>query len=288
MDLKRLSAALLALVTAASALAGCGKGNKKEEGEAVPRTEILTGVYRADLYPLPEGYETDSRSAVAYDPESDTVTCVANGYFPGEEEEDFRLETCLFTLGKDGVKEQTPITFGGDENTYVQRCVFDGDTAYFLAESYDMEKGESNLFLVRQKDGESERIDDLARFFPDGSEDGWFYVSHFCLDGAGNLYLASEQQIAVLKPDLTPLTVISAGEWIDTMASAPDGTVWISGWFGEGRGMAPLDLSASSVGKPESLPDNGNFFYGPGFDLYLKTDAGICGLTRTDGRYESE
>ena len=288
MDLKRLSAALLALVTAASALAGCGKGNKKEEGEAVPRTEILTGVYRADLYPLPEGYETDSRSAVAYDPASDTVTCVANGYFPGEEEEDFRLETCLLTLGKDGVKEQTPITFGEDENTYVQRCVFDGDTAYFLAESYDMEKGESNLFLVRQKDGESERIDDLARFFPNGSEDGWFYVSHFCLDGAGNLYLASEQQIAVLKPDLTELTAISTGNWIDTMASAPDGTVWISGWFGESRGMAPLDLSASSVGKSVSLPDNGNFFYGPGFDLYLKTDAGICGLTRTDEGYESE
>ncbi|MBO6053255.1 MAG: extracellular solute-binding protein, partial [Clostridia bacterium] len=292
MNWKRLAAAALAVFTVVSAVVGCGKKSGEEENAAIPRTEILTGVYRGEVRPLPEGYDTDSRAPVVYDPETDTLTCLANGYFE-DENGDYRLKTCLFRLGKDGTAEETPVDLGEGTagSAYVQTCVLTEDCACFLAESWDGESGETTIFLVRQKDGETERVDDLARFFSSaGDPGGWFYVKSLCMDGEGNLYLACDQEIAVLNPDLTLKTTIFPSDWIDSMTAAPDGTVWISGWFGDGgeRGIAPIDPAASSVGKALALPRDGTFFYGPDFDLYLRTDTAICGLTRSGDSYESE
>jgi hypothetical protein len=85
MNLKRFAAAALALVMTASAAAGCAKKENEPDEDKTRKTEILTGVYRGTVYPLPEGFSADSSDSAWYDPASDSVLCLASAYAENEE-----------------------------------------------------------------------------------------------------------------------------------------------------------------------------------------------------------
>lgn len=282
---QRIASAGLAGILFVSALFGCGKREKEQVGETVPKTEILTGVYRGTVYPLPEGYSVSSMVRADYDPDTDTVTCYASGYF--EENDSYEMKNGLFRIGQDGVAESDSLDFG--PNVYVENGFDAGDGFYFLASSWDEETGKSAYSLIRRTEDGVDKVDNLAQFFPSAVGSDWFHVGYAAADGEGRIYLSSEQEIAVLNPDMTLFANITVPTWIDHMAAGADGIVYISGWFENGEGIAPLDPVSRNAGKPMLLPDTSEFAFGPGFDVYLKTNAAILGVNFTeDGKYESE
>ena len=49
------------------------------------------------------------------------------------------------------------------------------------------------------------------------------------------------------------------------MAADGDGTVWVTGYFGNGQGMCAIDRETRSLGDPRDLPQGVNeLFFGPG------------------------
>lgn len=284
---RRALAAALAAVMSVSGLTGCGKKDGGGETETVPRTEILTGVYRGTVYPLPEGFSTDSSAAAAYDPDTDTVTCFASGYFEDEETGEYTAKNSIFRLGQEGVKEEIPLELGN--NAYVQDGFADGDALVLLAQTWDENSGRGSYTLIRWTEEGTETAEDLARFFPSAAGADWFNIGHIAADGDGMIYLSSDQEIALLNPDMTPTGTVSTPTWVNTMATGEDGIVRVSGWFDTGEGIATVDPAAKNLGKPLMLPGSAEFSFGPGYDLYLKSNTGILGVTYAeDGSCESE
>ena len=289
---KRLIAAGMAVLMLAG-LVGCGKKKETAGEPAVQRTEILTGVYRGTVYPLPEGFSAEASSAASYDPETDTVTCFASGYFEDEETGEFTARNSIFRLGQDGVREEIPLELG--TNAYIQDGFADGDGLVLLAQTWDEDSGKSGYSLIRWRpegpegSEETETVGDLARFFPSAAGADWFNIGHIAADGDGRIYLSSDQEIALLNPDMTPAGTVSCSTWINGMAAGADGIVYVSGWFDTGEGIAPVDPATKNVGKPVMLPGAAEFCFGPGYDLYLKSETGIFGVTfAEDGGSESE
>ena len=284
---RRCAAAVSAALILLSGLTGCERKEKEPDTEPVARTEILTGVYRGTVYPLPEGYSADASVGASYDPDTDTVTCFAAGYFEDEETGDYTAKNRIFRLGQEGVREEIPLELG--EGAYVQGGFADGDGLVLLAQTWDEDSGENGYSLIRWTEEGTETAEDLARFFPSAEGGDWFSINCIAADGAGMIYLSSEQEIALLNPDMTPAGTVTSPAWIHGMAAGADGIVYISGWFEDESGIAPVDPAKKSVGKPVTLPDSDQFFFGPGYDLYLKTNTGIQGVTFAgDGSCESE
>lgn len=283
----RCAAAVSAALVLISGLTGCGKTDGNGETETVPKTEILTGVYRGTVYPLPEGYSAEPSVGASYDPDTDTVTCFAAGYFEDEETGEYTARNRIFRLGQDGVREEIDLELG--DGAYIQSGFADGDGLVLLAQTWDEDSGKSGYSLIRWTEEGTETTEDLARFFPSAEGGDWFSLNHIAADGSGMIYLSSEQEIALLNPDMTPAGTVTSPAWINGMETGADGTVYISGLFDDGSGIAPVDPAAKSVGKPVTLPRSDEFRFGPGYDLYLLTDTGIQGVTFSeDGSCGSE
>ncbi|MBE6723582.1 MAG: hypothetical protein E7576_00075 [Ruminococcaceae bacterium] len=282
--IRKIAAWTLAASLLLSGFTACGQKKSPEDEDAAEKTELLTGVYRGTVYPLPEGYSIDSSAAATYDPETDTVSCFATGYFENEDG-DYEANSALFRLGPDGVKEEIPLDLGTD--AYVSASCTVGDDMVFLAQSWD-DSGTPENSLVRWTEGGCETTDRLERFFSQGAENGWFTINSLAADGDGNLYLGADQEIAVLKPDMTLLSNVFTSSWINGMETGADGTVYICSWFDEGTGIAPVDPVSHSIGKPILLPNGSEFFFGPDFDVYVSTNTALVGMTFGENGSESE
>lgn len=80
-------------------------------------------------------------------------------------------------------------------------ALFDG--GYMILDStWDETTMRSSYGLeITMDDGTVQTVEDLSVYF--SMTDEFFYVNNVCRDGEGYTYLFADQEIAVLKPDLT-------------------------------------------------------------------------------------
>ena len=289
---KRLTALLLAGLLLA--LPSCSKENPDtpggndtaETGETVEKAEVLTHIFRGTGLKLPEEYYLRDDVPPIYDKETGNVTLMASHWEEITDEEGNYVSSqthyYLLTLAPDSsIVSQEELTF--DENVYPQNLTTVGDTTYYMVNNWDPDTYEETFNLCTVKDGETTTVEDLARFFPSASAQdmGWFYLQYMAVDKDGYVYLGADQEIAVLKPDLTLAFTVTADSWINSLTAAPDGTVYLSSYADGGYGLMPVDKEKKALGDPISIGagDMRDVFFADGYDLYYTTDTGLYGYT---------
>ena len=231
---------------------------------------VLTHIFRPTAYPLPEGYSFNSSFIPRWDAETGALTFFAAKWESWEDEDGIwqsEQKTAIVTAVPDGILSEEE--FALDEKETLANGVFTDDGLVWMTSSYDEARGEETLRLFSKKDGgERAECGDVKSLFENVGMRGWFYVEHLAADGEGYVYLSCEQEIVVLTPELDKLFSVTLPDWVNTIAADGSGTVWVTGYFGNGPAMCPVDRANRSLGDPLDLPDGVNeLFFGPGHDF---------------------
>ncbi|MCL2425017.1 MAG: extracellular solute-binding protein [Oscillospiraceae bacterium] len=88
----------------------------------------------------------------------------------------------------------------------------------------------------------------------DGS--GWISVNAFNIDGAGNLFVASNDRIVVMDSNAVMQFQLDVDQWVDRLFRMPSGDVAFFGWTGEGMALRVIDPVTRSWGETIDLPNN--------------------------------
>ena len=288
---KRLFCALFSLTLCLSTFflsalsAGCRKagGDPAKAADEAGEGEILTHVFAPTAFPLPDGFSIRADFTPRYDPETGALTCLATKTDSREDENgvwQIERQTELITATEDEVLSREEFVIGEGENLY--RGLFTKDGMIWLTTAFD-EKTETERYALHVKSGDGERqCPDVQTLF-DSAASGfrpWFMVDFLAADGDGCLYLAADQQIAALTPELEPLFTLDVPGHINTMAADGDGKVFAAGYFGnDGRlSLCPIEKDRRAFGEPIplSLPNGANeILFAPGHAFYFRADEGV-------------
>lgn len=287
---RRLTALLLCMLLLAASCAKDGGADTKNDAngettQEVAKTEVLTNVFKGTGITLPEEYSINTGVKPYYDAETGEMNVLCtHGYESDEVNEygykDYIRETILLTIGSDStVLNEVKLDIGTD--VYINSGVLTKDSLYYIDNKYDDATGTQTYHaaVYRLADGTSAVSDDVTGMFAP-TEDRWFYLNRIAVDGEGMIYLAAEQEIAVLDGSFVKQFTVTATSWIDDMVTAADGTVYTTGYFENGYGFVPVDKTAKAFGKTIELPSNVNanqYLFGDGYDIFLSTDDGLYG-----------
>ncbi len=261
--MKRTIAVLLAILLSLSAAAGCGRKNSPKNET---RTGTLTNVFRGREYPLPEGWNLSEAVPPVYDPETDTVRCLASLRMETENEDgtiSFRLKQCIFLLAPDGPDEteEVPESF---------LCgPFADDGFWCLAEDY----ADRTRHVVLKHN------DETAADLTDSLEGGGMYVRQLRVDDGGFLVLTEGAITAYTGEGTFRFAVNGLGSFVSLLRDG-SGAYWAEGYYREGHGIVSVDLETRSVGAVLLLPqDVTGICEGADGSLYGMARDGICRLT---------
>ena len=261
--MKRTIAVLLAVLLSLSAAAGCGRKNSPKNEI---RTGTLTNVFRGREYPLPEGWNLSEAVPPVYDPETDTVRCLASLRMETENEDgtiSFRLKQCIFLLAPDGPDEteEVPESF---------LCgTFADDGFWCLAEDY----ADRTRHVVLIHGGGT--VADLT----DSLDGGGLYVRQLRADDGGFIVLTEGAVTAYTGEGTFRFAVNGLGSFVSLLRDG-SGAYWAEGYYREGHGIVSVDLEARSVGPVLLLPqDVTGICEGMDGSLYGTARDGICRLT---------
>ncbi len=265
---------------------GCGKKGAEDPSGGISGGTaggengegFLTHIFRPTVYPLPEGYSFNSSFVPRWNGETEELTFFAAKWDNREGEDGVwqsEQSTKIVTASPDGILSEED--FALSENETLSNGVFTDNGLIWMTSAYDEARGEETYRLYSRKDGaERAECGDVKSLFESVGMRGWFHVDRLAADGDGYVYLSSEQEIVVLTPELDKLFSLTLPDWINTMAADGSGTVWVTGYFGNGPAMCPVDRGTRSLGDPLDLPDGVNeLFFGPGHDFYYRDDNGL-------------
>jgi len=287
MNRKKGMILFLAGLLAAGTLHGCGKNNDIAEGEQIEKPVVLTHVYKGEDLELSEEYYVQDYLGI-----KDDCFVFLGSYYHEEgdwESEDYFYEQypVLCYSPMDGGELKVEKIEGRE---YVNTmALFDG--GYMILDNrWDETTMQSSFSLeINMDDGTVQTLENLASFFSSANE--YFYMNYICRDGEGYTYLIAEQEIAVLKPDLTLECTIMTDNWINSVDTSTDGSIYVSYWsYNEvtgtsGQVFAPIDRGNKTIGEPITLPENiraDSFFFGPSYEVYYYNETGIYGYNTGD------
>ncbi len=294
-SVKLLSLLLCGAILAAP-LVSCSKSDDGEtsskNGENVgeiAKTEVLTNVFKGTKVTLPEDYEIQRDVTPYYDSETGNINLFCSYWHgTGEIDEEYGYETygydyIILTLGNDyTVLEETKLDI--DNSIYINEGVLLKDKLYFIQNEYNFDTSENFYYTVMYDltDGSITSSEEISSMFTSSESDrSWFYINGMAVDGDGYVYLSSDMETVVLNDSFQKSFSVMASGWINNLATASDGAVYASGYFGEsGEGCAPIDKGAKAFGKALELPSNINSYdcyFADGYDIYYSTDEGLFG-----------
>lgn len=302
---KLLSAALavLMLVSAAS----CTKTTEEKpdakkndngsvEGEGIEKISLLTGVYRGEELSLPEGYRIPDDIAPLYEKDSGEFKLLLskyeelldeNGEYTG-----YQYYYLLNTYDKEFNEissEPVELPPNGDAQYSIDRGALTNDALFFLDSNWSDSGSSFYLCKYSFDDKTVTKSDELSALFTQSEDRGWFYINRICASADGNLYLSSDNEILVMNSDFIKQFSIPIMNWVNSMAASPDGKVYISSYFDEGQGIAPIDMEKKALGDVIHLDDRTqDIAFGEGYDIYVSNENGVCGVSLSDEGNTSE
>ena len=286
---RRFFALLLSLLLLLPGLTGCrkgtedgGAGNGESVSQGTGEAAVLTHVFRPTFFQIPEDYSFSSSVIPRYDAETGALTFIAQWVNSWEDENGVwqnESKMKIVSSTPDEILSEEELSFGAGGNEFLSNGVFSEDGLFLVSTAFDPETGdETSKLLFKAYGAESDPIEsgDLRSLFESVGVRSWFHLDRIAADGDGNVYLSSEQEIVVLTPGLEKLFSVTAPQWINSMAADGEGTVWVTGYFGNGQGMCAIDRETRSLGDPRDLPQGVNeLFFGPGHDFYYRDDSGL-------------
>ena len=229
--------------------------------EVVTRTTHLTGIFKYERLPrLNNSYYNYMYTPVYDDDGNVRVYGTFNSIDP-----DKRL---LATVNPEGevVDYMEVIRYNLDN---IDDIAATEDTIYYVQRTTNRESGELVGYIAACGAYNSGELISLNNMLST-NQYGYYNMTELCLDKNGNVYVSTETEIAILKPDLTPITTLKPAGGVTAMAVDADGTVWIASGEGDAYGLYPIDPDTQKLGTPRLLGSLriDNLFFAPGYDFY--------------------
>ncbi len=283
---KRYQTAILSLILLLSLLS-CTKTEIPIEESETPT--VLTHVYKEQPVEIPEKEGYTIHDFVGVDGEN---LLFLGSYYHGEVNpetgetihESYPFTCAIPTNGGEPVYEKL------DWTDYPRNlCLFDDGMMALNSTRNGTAMAESYTITLRFHDGTTKTAEKVERFF--SSADEYFYLQDCCVDKEGYIYLFSDSEAVVLKPDFSVAFILTMGNWVESVEQDAAGTVYVSyADFHEATGdykqfFVPICKDTKQLGETITLPDNitaEKIFFGDGYDLFYYNKTGIYGYNRDD------
>ncbi len=134
---------------------------------------------------------------------------------------------------------------------------------------------------------------DLGAQFQQLDDRQWMYINNCIIDADGTIYAFSDRNIVALSPTGQRLYEIKVDNYIDSIFTTADGTVYISYYNWDqitgdgGYEYRALDTEKKALGDALSIPetvnlDNAEIHMADGYDMYYTNNNGLYALNFTD------
>lgn len=264
----------------------------EEQNENTP--QMLTSVFKGNTLTLPEEYSVVEDASPYYDKDSGEITllCVKTEHIYDDNGEyvstNRSYKTCKYDKDLNLIEEKDINLFGDDTEAYANNCVvLDGKIVCLASKRLDT-KNSYYVTVYDMTSGESKTSEELNGLFDTAEEGGWFYVNSICVNKDGDIYIGSENEILVLNDSFVKKFSIPVDRWINSMASSPEGDIYVMSHFDKGSGIARVNPETKSFDDPIYPGDNTRqLMFGDGYDLYVELEDGIYGCTFTEDGVDS-
>lgn len=296
---KKIMAAILAGLMLFTTVSCTSEKNGTTDETAVEKQnentpQMLTNVFKGNNITLPEEYRVIEGASPYYDKDSGEITllCVKDDYLYDDDgnyvSSNYAYKTCKYDKNLNLIEEKDVELFGDDHETYTSNCVILGDRIVCgVRKSID---GQSSytITIYDMASGESKTSESIVGLFDTAEEGGWFYVNSICVNKDGDIYIGSENEILVLNDSFVKKFSIPVDRWINSMASSPEGDIYVMSHFDKGSGIARVNPETKSFDDPIYPGDNTRqLMFGDGYDLYVELEDGIYGCTFTEDGVDS-
>lgn len=264
------------------------------ETQAETKTQMLTSVFKGNTLTLPEGFRIIEDASPYYNKDSGEITLlfVKDDYFYDDNGDyvssNYVYKTCKYDKDLNLTQEKDVELFGDDHEAYANNCVILNDKIVCLSSKRADNENAFTVTIYDMVSGESKTSESINGLFDNREEGGWFYVNNLCVNGDGDIYLGSENEILVLNDSFVKKFSIPMDRWINSMASSPAGDIYVTSYFDKGSGIAKVNPETKSFGDPIYPGDNTRqLMFGDGYDLYVEFEDGIYGCSFTEEGVDS-
>ncbi|MBQ9996746.1 MAG: extracellular solute-binding protein [Clostridia bacterium] len=250
--------------------------------EEAADTGILTNLYRETECVLPEGWWMLSSFPPEYDAENDTFTVCAQ--FSEEDEQEngtilYNYTVGFFTLDQNG-SVISQVTEPLPEHTQITHGLFTDDAVYCVT---NLNTGEAerkhHLHRYDRETGETISTAELTYLLDTGMN----FPYALCTDVDGDIYLASQEKIVILRPDLTEIVSIPMKNYLRSMASDRDGTVRVSTALNGSQCIAAVNKDSGTLDSAIPFEQTPTLLHmqpsDPDHIFYYLTDTFVWGMT---------
>jgi len=284
----RLIAASMVMILLIPVLAGC-------RGDTNTFYEQPEYVYIPDFIDFPDNF-VDVRNLVFVD---DVF------YFSAyviRDRETWDAETKIFSMNADGTNIAELVNYDtsgiqtefedAEGNIHIMSLNVDNEGNLWIAESgyfyrlnvpedFDGDEWDmwnywedlGNIMVVRKLDRTGAEISSIN--ISNLSNEEYFYVNAFNVDGAGNLYVGTDREIYVFNNEGNMQFKIDVNDWVDQLIRMPDGSVAFFGWIEGNRALRSIDYASNGWGELIDLPYNAYQIYPGGGDYLVVFSDGI-------------
>lgn len=264
---KKIMAAILAGLMLFTAVSCTSEKNgttdetvTEEQNENTP--QMLTSVFKGNTLTLPDGFRIIEDASPYYNKDSGEITLlfVKDDYLYDDDgnyvSSNYAYKTCKYDKNLNLIEEKDVELFGDDHETYTSNCVILGDRIVCLSSKRADNENAFTVTIYDMVSGESKTSESINGLFDNREEGGWFYVNNLCVNGDGDIYLGSENEILVLNDSFVKKFSIPMDRWINSMASSPAGDIYVTSYFDKGSGIAKVNPETKSFGDPIYPGDN--------------------------------
>ena len=259
----------------------------EKQNENTP--QMLTNVFKGNNITLPEEYRVIEGASPYYDKDSGEITllCVKTEYIYDDNGEyvssNNLYKTCKYDKDLNIIEDKDIELFGDDHETYAGNCVILSDKIVCGVTKFVDGQNSYTITIYDMTSGESKTSEELNGLFDTAEEGGWFYVNSICVNKDGDIYIGSENEILVLNDSFVKKFSMPVERWINSMASSPEGDIYVMSHFDKGQGIAKVNPETKSFDDPIYPGDNTRqLMFGDGYDLYVEFEDGIYGCSFTE------
>lgn len=311
---KRLTALILAALMLSFSAVSCVKDGENDpdkqnvNGEAVgentEKPTLLKNVFASSALELSGDYVLKNNFTPVYDKDKKTISTLAyNNEYTRDADGNITARSVnfkLFTYDKDGkLLSETAVnpTYKTtnekgeevEEKYDFASSTLSGNILYFISVDYDPNTYEQAYYLHSYdiETGEMKDSGELSALFS-ATDRRWFYINYLAASSDGYVYLAADSEIVVLDSSLVKQYSVTVSSWIRSVSTAPDGKVYVSGYFGDDLGIAILDNEKKALGDAVSIKDI-NFSeltFDTEGNLYAEASSGVYKVNTADGTTE--
>lgn len=259
------------------------------------KVKVLTEVFRGEVISLPDEYVLGYGTSVSND--DGNISFIASKSVEVRDENGALIDykTLYKVLGYDKdlnlISDSDVELKASSENGSVNSPTLVGNTVYFVVVERDSTTFSPTYSLAKYDitTGETVYSHDITDYFEYAEEMGFLNINNLFVDGSGNIYLTTLNEVLVLNADFIKQFSVNVPNWVSSASMSADKELYITSYFDEGSGIVKLNLESRGFDDPIYPGDLDEVYFGDGYDFYSKTDIGLYGYnTNEDGSISGE